>query len=262
MSIANGFSGAARAAAALFIVAASVGVPRADTRRSPVLVELFTAEGCSSCPPADAVLARLVQEQPVAGAEIIALGFHVDYWDELGWRDRFASPLYTARQNRYASVWQQARIYTPQMVVDGGVELIGSDWNGAGRAIGTAAAAPKLGVTLATDASASARDGRVALRIDVQPSVAVSGKADVFLALTEDGLVSDVLRGENEAKRLSHVAVVRSLDRVGAANPGQAFATTRTVSIGRGWSRERVKAVVFVQDTKSRRVLGAAVLQL
>src|SRR5687768_4382247 len=97
-----------------------------SANKTPVLVELFTSEGCSSCPPADAVLARLENEQPDKNAEIIALAFHVDYWNYLGWKDEFSSAVYSERQSGYAAAFKQNSNYTPQMVVDGETEFVGS----------------------------------------------------------------------------------------------------------------------------------------
>src|SRR5438128_11127648 len=93
----------------------------------PVLVELFTSEGCSSCPPADAVLARLVREQPVQGVEILALSEHVDYWDSLGWQEPYSNRIFTDRQQTYSSQLRRGNIYTPQAVVDGPAAVLGSD---------------------------------------------------------------------------------------------------------------------------------------
>ncbi len=102
----------------------------------PVLVELFTSEGCSSCPPADLTLARLERTQPVAGAEIVPLSLHVDYWNRLGWADPFSSASFSARQKDYSRAWGVDRVYTPQVVVDGRAELLGRDETKARRAVG------------------------------------------------------------------------------------------------------------------------------
>ena len=118
---------------------------------TPIIVELFTSEGCSSCPAADALLQSLVDTQPIAGADVIGLGHHVDYWNELGWRDRFSSAASTNRQQRYGQVFNVDSIYTPQMVVDGREEFVGSDSRGARRAIGKALTVPHALVTLAME---------------------------------------------------------------------------------------------------------------
>ena len=229
------------------------GVPA----RTPVLVELFTSEGCSSCPPADDILTRLVAEQPVAGVEVIALGFHVDYWDQLGWRDRFSSLAYTIRQQDYAGPGQSARVYTPQAIVDGIRTFVGSDAKTAHQSILEAASMPKLAVTI--DASGTAeKSGRVAIAVRVRPEPERGETSNVLLALTEDGLVSDVKRGENASRRLTHVAVVRSLDEIGRFDSKQGFSATRDVRLDPAWRRDAIKVVAFVQDRRSRRVLGVA----
>src|SRR6202521_2208877 len=114
----------------------------------PVLVELFTSEGCSSCPPADALLSRLGRTQPVRGADIIALEEHVDYWDRLGWKDPFSSEAATARQGEYGQAFGGRQVYTPQMIVDGHAQFVGSSESAALRAIRTAAQLPKPDIQL------------------------------------------------------------------------------------------------------------------
>jgi len=230
--------------------------PTATGEPPPVLVELFTSEGCSSCPPADALLARLDTQQPVAGAHIIILEQHVDYWDDLGWRDPFASRAATDRQKDYAFALN-ADVYTPQMVIDGQKELLGSDESAARRSIAAAAAPAKVFVRLAWAGDATA-DSRV-LRINAAKSSSAK-TADVFLAVTESHLHSDVRRGENAGRGLEHDGVVRQLVRVGRTNAGpeNAFDSQTSVKLGKDWKRENLRVVVFLQDPHSRRILGSA----
>src|SRR5579862_4403613 len=127
-------------------VSAASGAP--DAASTPVLVELFTSEGCSSCPPADALLSRLGRTQPISGADIIALEEHVDYWDRLGWKDPFSSEAATARQSEYGQAFGGGQVYTPQMIVDGRTEFVGSSDTDALRAIRAASQASKPAVKL------------------------------------------------------------------------------------------------------------------
>jgi hypothetical protein len=207
------------------------------------------------------VLATLIDEQPIAGALVIGLGFHVDYWDHQGWRDRFSLRTATTRQNTYAyaAPWR-VEIYTPQMVVNGARQFVGNDPRAAAAAIAEAIAQPRAQVSVTHEAGPG--DGRLSLRIAVAPLAQLAAKAEVWLAITEDGLVSDVQRGENARRRLAHAAVVRTIDRVGTADSASGASLAREVALDRDWRREALKAVVFVQDGRSRRVLGAATRSL
>ena len=235
--------------------------PRAASEepRTPVIVELFTSEGCSSCPPADELLIMLDEQQPVAGALVIPLSEHVDYWNGLGWPDPFASTVFTQRQEQYARALPTRGLYTPQMVVDGRMEFVGSRRDTAREAIARAAAAPKAAVSLAIIG-----DGRSPVVIEVTISgVSRLGDpdvADLWLAITERGLTTDVRRGENARRRLRHTAVVRQLERIGTLpTPIPArFSNEAEVALERDWQVANLRAVVFLQERESRRVLGAA----
>ncbi len=228
----------------------------------PVLVELFTSEGCSSCPPADALLAKLDQEAHLGNAEIIALEEHVDYWDQLGWRDPYSSAQWTERQQDYAAAFRNDGIYTPQMVVDGRAEFVGSSSSKARTAIEEAAREPKPEITLKSLVHEGAK-ARIGIDVKMLPTHESSGP-QVWLAVTESGLHSNVLHGENAGEDLHHAAVVRSLRKVGAAVPNResAFAGAQEVRLDSGWKKENLRVVVFVQDPKSKHILGAASVRL
>lgn len=256
-----------RDAATSTVTEAGQAVKTDGNRRTPVIVELFTSEGCSSCPPADDVLARLDKTQPVPGAEIIALSEHVDYWNRLGWADPYSSAQFSARQSKYAQTFGNDDIYTPQMIVDGQIEFVGSNMGKALDAITRAARSPKATVQVTPVGSqAEAKDGAIQLRVQVEncPQVSAGDVAEVMLAVTENDLRSNVARGENAGRKLSHSAVVRKLISIGSVDSqgGNAFTAEPNVLLDRGWKRDRLRAVVFVQERASRRILGAAVISL
>jgi hypothetical protein len=224
----------------------SSGVAEADGARVPVVVELFSSEGCSSCPPADALLARLDRDQPIAGVEVVALEEHVDYWNSLGWRDPFSQSAFSARQRAHAYFMGTSRIYTPQMVVDGRDELTGSNAPGAALAIERAARAPHVAVKLARRGDAIA--------IDVGPAPASEGACHAMLATTERGLRTSVTAGENSGATLVHGPVVRSLRFVGALGPTGLSTRVREPA------KPGVRVVVFVEGRDTLHVLGAATL--
>jgi hypothetical protein len=234
--------------------AAAIHVPNAGS--TPVLVELFTSEGCSSCPPADSLLSRLGRVQQVPGTEIIVLEEHVDYWDRLGWRDPFSSAAVSARQSEYGQALGGREIYTPQMIVDGRTEFVGSDEGDALRAIRAASATPKPAVRLSWA-------GGDALAIQVEPltNAARSDAPQVYLAVAENMLRSDVKRGENAGRALEHDGVVRQLIAVGKTDTGSTgFSSTVSVRAADEWKRANLRAIVFVQERQSRRVLAAAAI--
>jgi hypothetical protein len=220
--------------------------------RVPVLAELFTSEGCSSCPPADALLLKLDKMQPVAGAQIIVLSEHVDYWNYLGWSDRFSSAQFTQRQGAYTRALV-AESYTPQMVVDGRKEVLGSDEKAIELAVAKAAARPKLPVRIV---SAKRDDNQAVVSIAIG---AASGKADVWVAIADDRDQSSVKNGENKGRTLNHVAVVRSLGKVGSVT--KAAGLEKTVHVPLVSQAEGMRVVVFVAESGGP-VIGSAMQEL
>ena len=235
-----------------------LGAAPGSVPRRTVVVELFTSDGCSSCPPADAVLSELVLRQPVAGVEVLALGEHVDYWDRLGWRDPFSSAAHSIRQSNYdARVFHRNEVYTPQLVVDGRLERVGSDIGAVQRAITQAAQAPKAAVDVSV-LRANGRDLHVDVHVDVPPSLTLIESADVLVAITEDNLVTEVRRGENGGRTLRHSAVVRSLTSVGTvALHERTWSTSAFVPVAPEWTPANLRIVSFLQERESRRIVGA-----
>ena len=228
------------------------GVPR-----KAVVVELFTSEGCSSCPPADELLGRLRQDLSAKNVQVIPLGFHVDYWDCLGWKDRFSSAKFTQRQEQYTQALKVDGPYTPEMVVDGAVEFVGND---AGRA---QTHDPPAGQPIGNGAGKDRAGGADQLSIQVKGPAAPSsgGNALVMLAITEDNLSTQVGSGENGGRTLHHAAVVRELRQVGTLNDG-AIETTVPLKLEKDWKRNDLHAVVFVQNGPSGKIEGAASVAL
>ncbi len=235
----------------LYIVACCVflllSLPSPGFAQAPVVVELFTSEGCSSCPPADAVLVKLSQRTN-DDTQLILLGEHVDYWNYIGWTDRFSSAQFSQRQSAYASALRGS-VYTPQMVIDGSVEFVGNDTSEVQRQIANAAKDRK--------------PAQVALRwesdnrLHVTVQLPVHTRSTVLLATTEDALSTSVGAGENGGRTLHHAAVVRQLRELGHADKGM-FEGKVDVSRQPDWNPANLKIAVLVQDAATMKVLGAA----
>jgi len=248
----------------LLVCALCIPLAPAAERPAPVIVELFTSEGCSSCPAADRLLSRLEQNQPVPGVQVIAIEEHVDYWNQLGWTDPFSSPQYRARQNDYAVAFHAGNIYTPQMVVNGSVEFVGSDMNRAYHEIGAAARAETTQIDLGATPNSKEPD---LLDLSLHLTNANTAKvrdSNVYLAVTESSLTTFVQRGENAGHTVRHSSVVRSFGVIGkvdakGASGGQLVSTLR---LPREWKRENLRAVVFVQERESFHITGASTIDL
>jgi hypothetical protein len=229
--------------------AAAAGAPPAQGGGEPfAVVELFTSEGCSSCPPAERLLADIARRGD--GRNVMTLEFHVDYWNSGGWTDPWSSAAWTARQESYIQVLRESSPYTPQMIVNGTHAFVGSDREAAGRAID---AALKRATTARVSLSAtSVKNGvRVAYQIAGAPDSAL-----LCVALVESGLVSHVAKGENAGRTLSHESVVRAFVSRPLAGHGTASLTLDAPPAAGGGHPRR--AIAFVQDPHTLAILGAA----
>jgi hypothetical protein len=225
--------------------------------RTPVLIELFTSEGCSSCPPADALLAKLDRSQPVKGAEAIVLSEHVDYWNDIGWKDPYSSHEYSERQSAYAARFGRGSVYTPQMVIDGHSELVGSDERRAIQAVENETKFAKVPLSLSAIRFES--KNKLGMHVEVGPlgpSIAAHS-ARLFLAIADDSDESQVSRGENAGRTLQHVAVLRSLVSVVAVGKSDKVSRDITVNFSNENGRP-LRIVGIIQESSAGRVLGVA----
>jgi len=235
--------------------------PAGSTSPTPVVVELFTSEGCSSCPPADALLVKMEAVQPFKGVQIIAIEEHVDYWNQQGWVDPFSSIEWTDRQQVYTTALHQEGPYTPQMVVNGRAQLVGSRADQAVKAVQDVQAIPATLVKLTPASAASPNEPHFAVSVGKIAQLSQGDSAEVWLAITESGLSSQVARGENAGRNLSHAPVLRSMRRISNADARaetDSFQGDAALKLKPNWKRENLTAVVLVQEKKSRRILGAA----
>jgi hypothetical protein len=231
-------------------------VDRPDAERRPVLLELFTSEGCSSCPPVDVLVKKMDAEQPFPGVQLIVLGEHVDYWNHDGWKDPYSSSLPTDRQTAYVRALKLDEPYTPQVIVDGTAVVRSYDPNQLAQIFEKAAATPKILIKIASlsidGANSPVLKGRVEASAD-----SAAHNADVYLALALDHAESQVSAGENNGRRLVHVAVMESLKKLGRLESGKSFSQDCQIKLKKGTETENLRVIAFIQEPGPGQVLGA-----
>ena len=230
--------------------------PAAAGAGGPVaVVELFTSEGCSGCPPADDLLSEIVAESRATDRRVFPLAFHVDYWDDIGWPDPFADPAFSRRQRAYARAFRSDQVYTPQMVVNGAVGFVGSDRAKATREIAAALEKePAVRVTLAVEDGA--KPGTIVVTYATTPT---APDRVLNVALVERGLSVTVRRGENAGKVLRHDNVVRAFQTrpLGDDHRGRV-----ELAVPAGVLAGNASVVGYVQDGRSMAISGATAVHL
>jgi hypothetical protein len=230
----------------------------ADTHAgTPVLVELFTSEGCSSCPPADAWLQRMDAAQPLPGAELIVLSEHVDYWNHDGWKDPYSSSLVTERQSDYVRALGLQTPYTPQVIVDGVTDLHLTDDQQMEQTFQKAATSQKVPVRITSVTLDPANSSLLRAHVEVDGTSA-GENADIYDAVALSHAESQVLHGENSGKHLTHVAVVQELTKIGKMQKGKTFSRDIEIKLKPGTDPKNIRLVVFAQKSGPGKVLGAA----
>lgn len=219
------------------------------------MVELFTSEGCHSCPPADRLAVLLSEQAREKDLPVYVLAYHVDYWDRLGWRDPYSSREATTRQNLYAAVWRERSVYTPQMIVNGKAGFVGSDARRASEEINRALGSSPLAGLHAR----ATLDGTGRLLVSVDPMPGLGGRRmNLIAAAVETGLTTEVKRGENAGRKLEHADTVRAF---GVAQMGPAV-TTAAIDLPGGVEPANTRVIVFAQDAATLEIIAAAAMDL
>jgi len=246
LRMARGLTGLAVALIGLLGLLAAAPAQAAPDERPPVVIELFTSQGCSSCPPADEFLTELAMRP-----DVIALSLHVDYWDYIGWKDPYGSPMMTERQRRYAGALGLRYVFTPQMIVDGRQSLVGSDRV----AVESAIVAARVREKTVRVSFRSAGGGMVVIAAGPAPKAG----ATVWQAIYDSDHETEVKRGENSGRNIRNVNVVRSVERLGTWT-GEELEIP--LSLANAAARGRYGCAVIVQEGRSGPIIGAAVMML
>lgn len=234
----------------LFMHDAGAERGQGETNAGFAVVELFTSEGCSSCPPADRLLGEIIKESRIKNQPIYGLAFHVDYWDYIGWQDPYASSEFSDRQRRYAQAFGSSRIYTPQMVVNGRKEFVGSNARKASSAIESALERPPVVTMKIALSDVRTNDNSVSFAYEIPPA---PEDAVINFAVVERHLAQDVRRGENRGRTLQHENVVRAFRTVAAGK----LSDTLSLDLPAGVQLENSSLIAYVQHNRTMEVLGA-----
>jgi hypothetical protein len=219
----------------------------------PVLVELFTSEGCPSCPPADKLLQKL-DGQSIPGQETIVLSEHVDYWNNIGWKDPYSAHFFSERQRAYAERFGLDDVYTPQMVVDGTSEFVGSDSGLADKAFRKAASTGKIPVRLSSISVDGSHVVHAHLETGLLGTSFGTNAAEIYVAVALNHAETQVSGGENSGRRLTHIAVVRSLTKITYLKQGEDF--KKDVQLNLESDSRNLRMIEFIQEPKQGRILG------
>jgi hypothetical protein len=224
---------------------------------APVLVELFTSEGCSSCPPADKLLAQMESYQAADVGPLVVLSEHVDYWDHDGWKDAYSESSLTDRQNQYAQSLGLSTVYTPQLIVDGATELKLSDPGQVKGALLKASSLPKIPVTIGPIRIDAGEPAVIRAEIEVDGSTE-QHNSDVYVAVALNHAETQVLHGENAGRVLTHVAVVQQLTKLGKLEKRSKFSQEFQAKLKPGTDPKNIRLIAFAQSSGGGKVIGVA----
>jgi hypothetical protein len=225
---------------------------------APILVELFTSEGCSSCPPADVTLEKMDTLQPVPGAQLIVLSEHVDYWNHDGWTDPYSSASITSRQSAYVRALGLKTAYTPQIFIDGAAELRLNDPAQASQIFQKAVSVSKVPIRI-TSATIEGNKPVVVQGTIEAESGPEQHRSDVYVAVALDHVESQVSAGENRGRHLVHIAVVLAIAKVGKLEKSKNFRQDFRVKLNLPHATSSdIRIVAFIQETGPGQVLGAS----